>query len=525
MNNSDYDEHDPVGNSDGEESQKIRYKGEPYDSLTDEETRQPPAPAKQTPPRTYVPISAGPKIFNRVYGLSIRRIPGTQIAARQLFALLLYAGLNYAVLYVERNPWTPSSIGHLIAANAFLAVLPATRNSLLVIFTGLPFERTIIFHRWVGRMLLILVGVHFGWILYEWNRDGISWKTQLFTKDPTYGWSNLYGLIAGSATLIMMLTSLPIVRRKTWELFYLTHFMFIVFFVFAWLHKVVVVPFIIGAIVIYGVDRLIRMLTGYLPVKTVTFRVKNPGGVIQVRFLKPALTRWLRMYRPGQYVFVNFPKINPFTWHPFSLSSGPDERTGEINIRSLGGFTEAVANYAQTQSETYIRVDGPYGNMNVQTRRHPVVVMVAGGIGITPVLGILRDAFRTGNLSQREVDNIPRHCISDVHLVWSIQSTDQYAWFEEEFEELVAAARHPYQPRLHLHLHVTRQQSAMSQKFKRGRPNFTGLFDQLAKANPGVAKTVFVCGPKPMVRDVWDETAKRCLRGEPYDFHKETFEL
>jgi len=39
-------------------------------------------------------------------------------------------------------------------------------------------------------------------------------------------------------------------------------------------------------------------------------------------------------------------------------------------------------------------VDGPYGNLNLNYRRYPRLVLVAGGIGITPVMGLLRDAYR-----------------------------------------------------------------------------------------------------------------------------------
>jgi predicted ferric reductase len=35
-------------------------------------------------------------------------------------------------------------------------------------------------------------------------------------------------------------------------------------------------------------------------------------------------------------------------------------------------------------------VDGPYGNMNVNYQRFPVLLLIAGGIGITPIIGILK---------------------------------------------------------------------------------------------------------------------------------------
>lgn len=43
--------------------------------------------------------------------------------------------------------------------------------------------------------------------------------------------------------------------------------------------------------------------------------------------------RVFKIYRPGQYVFLNFPSINFLEWHPFSVSSGPHEMTMECHIK------------------------------------------------------------------------------------------------------------------------------------------------------------------------------------------------
>lgn len=83
----------------------------------------------------------------------------------------------------------------------------------------------------------------------------------------------------------------------------------------------------------------------------------------------------------GQYAFLNFPGIDLLEWHPFSISSGPDETTLEVHIKGLGNHTQKLVEKAKTKSQLWMRVDGPYGNQKINHRRFPVVFLCAGGIG------------------------------------------------------------------------------------------------------------------------------------------------
>lgn len=51
-------------------------------------------------------------------------------------------------------------LGSLAAANAMLLVVPATRNSLLTLLVGLPFDQVIIYHRALGRIAIGLTLAH-----------------------------------------------------------------------------------------------------------------------------------------------------------------------------------------------------------------------------------------------------------------------------------------------------------------------------------------------------------------------------
>ena len=77
-----------------------------------------------------------------------------------------------------------------------------------------------------------------------------------------------------------------------------------------------------------------------------------------------------------------------------------------------------------------VRVDGPYGNLNMNYRQNSVVVFVVGGIGITPALSFLKDLY----LSQK-----PKQQVEKAYLIWTIPTKEQYQWFSKDIEEFQAA--------------------------------------------------------------------------------------
>jgi predicted ferric reductase len=80
------------------------------------------------------------------------------------------------------------------------------------------------------------------------------------------------------------------------------------------------------------------------------------------------------MHKVGQYYFVNFPALSLTEWHPFSVSSGPREDFVELHIRALGDHTREIVNLAKerghSSTQTFIRIDGPYGNQNFDYMRY-----------------------------------------------------------------------------------------------------------------------------------------------------------
>ena len=116
--------------------------------------------------------------------------------------------------------------------------------------------------------------------------------------------------------------------------------------------------------------------------------------------LKPlALKTWELVIEPvghtglkfnaGQFVWLNVGNsVFSLKENPFSISSAPAEgQRLEFVIKELGDFTNAIS---KTKRGTKVFVDGPYGNLFVSDRSEPGVALIAGGVGIAPILSILR---------------------------------------------------------------------------------------------------------------------------------------
>lgn len=92
---------------------------------------------------------------------------------------------------------------------------------------------------------------------------------------------------------------------------------------------------------------------------------------------------------PGQYAWFAIGS-SPFalTKHPFSFSSSSEaDGTLEVSIKALGDFTSTVGDLAVG---TKVYVDGPHGVFSPDLYEGPGFCLIAGGVGITPTMSILR---------------------------------------------------------------------------------------------------------------------------------------
>jgi 3-phenylpropionate/trans-cinnamate dioxygenase ferredoxin reductase subunit len=206
-------------------------------------------------------------------------------------------------------------------------------------------------------------------------------------------------------------------------------------------------------------------------------------------------------FKPGQFAWLTA-WHSPFsdTEHPFSFSSSAlDRRRLEFTIKAVGDFTRTVQEMEPGQR---VYVDGPFGAFSVD--RHPHAeryVFVAGGIGITPIMSMLRTLADRG-------DHRPLTLLY-ANRTWAGVT------FREELAELEQR----------LNLKVVYVLSAPHENWpgERGRINQALLERYLPRPDRRDSQEVFICGPKPMMDAV--EKALVALHVPVGDFHSERFDL
>jgi len=87
--------------------------------------------------------------------------------------------------------------------------------------------------------------------------------------------------------------------------------------------------------------------------------------------------------RPGQFFLWRF--LDRHRWwsaHPFSLSAAPDGRSLRITVKAAGDFTSRIGSLSPG---TRVVAEGPLGLFTDEVRRRDKALLIAGGIGVTPV--------------------------------------------------------------------------------------------------------------------------------------------
>ncbi|RIB26641.1 hypothetical protein C2G38_1954706 [Gigaspora rosea] len=465
----------------------------------------------------FTPTVYAHKIWNYVFHI----LGVGDMSIGEIIIFILYVTINIIFLVIPFNgSGIPSMINiraaYVALGNAAFVYPMATRNSVFLKLIGVPFERMIRFHRWVGRTIFYLLTFH-----ASYQITIVGNISQIFSREVTR-----YGFLAYISIFIIIIMSHTLFRRYFFELFYWSHFFFIFFFIFGCLHQPQFLVFTIYGFVLYVIDRAIRFINGFKPVGMVSIEALS-GGVTRIVF------DFKSRYEAGQYMFVNFSNLNPpvslIAWHPVSFSSAPgigadDVSHDSIHMKIQGSFTRRL--YAQSQEGIYnmpskMKVDGPYGRPTLDFSSYRTVVLVAGGIGITPMISILKD------LVDRQISNKPI-VTQSIYFLWTIPDTNSYSWFGNELTETndKFTKRLPENKYLlDIKIFLTKSTTTPSSLFFQGRPDFLTVMQDLKQYHGSGDIAVGVCGPTSMLKEVRKaavaESDETCL----IKVHRETFEL
>ncbi|XP_048210511.1 NADPH oxidase 3 [Perognathus longimembris pacificus] len=368
--------------------------------------------------------------------------------------------------------------------------------------------------------------------------------------------AGITGLVISLALILIMTSSTEFIRRSYYELFWYAHHAFVVFFIGLALHgagRIIrgqspeslllhnatfcrnhytewnattrcPVPqfsgkepsawkWVLGPVVLYACERIIRLWRFQQEV-VITKVISHPSAVLELHMKK----RDFKM-APGQYIFIQCPAISSLEWHPFTLTSAPQEDFFSVHIRAAGDWTGALVKAFGTDgpplkelcSLPRLAVDGPFGASLTDVFHYSVSVCVAAGIGVTPFASLLKSMW----YECHEPRTPPG--LSKVYFYWICREARAFEWFadllvslETQMSEQGKAHFLSYHifltgwdenQAIHIALHWDRSTDAITglrQKTFYGRPNWSKEFRQIAYNHPSSNIGVFFCGPKAL---------------------------
>lgn len=150
-----------------------------------------------------------------------------------------------------------------------------------------------------------------------------------------------------------------------------------------------------AAVVLFVYHRLVRpalLARNPYHVKEV---VQEADGVWTVQMVPPGGKPHFD-FTPGQFQFITFKRGRDFPEeeHHWTISSSPQDEYVASTIKSLGDFSSTIG---QTEPGDEAVIHAPFGRFSyLYHQKETELVFIAGGIGITPFISMLRHMQNTG---------------------------------------------------------------------------------------------------------------------------------
>lgn len=327
----------------------------------------------------------------------------------------------YVNKYGELARYLGDRTGIVISYAVPLLVLFAGRNNFLQWVTRWNFATFITYHRWVSRIVVLVVFIH---AISFSIADHFAGKYPSRYSKPFMIWA----MVAACCGGFILVQGLLFFRRRSYETFLIFHILFALFFIVgAYEHTVELgyAAFYWACIAIWAFDRAIRIfriLSFGAPKATVTILADET-----LRIVVPKPSYWKSI--PGGHAFIHFLRPSCF-WqsHPFTFTDSPTNKDAIVlYVKIKGGVTHGVFKYLLKQpgktGRIRVCIEGPYGEPS-GARHYKNSVFIAGGNGIP---GIYSEAV---DLSRKQIDR------QSVKLIWIIREWKSLSWFYDELRRL-----------------------------------------------------------------------------------------
>ncbi|KAF8625070.1 hypothetical protein AX15_005552 [Amanita polypyramis BW_CC] len=496
---------------------------------------------------------------------------GITFAIARAAALMLHVDVIFILFPVCRN---------------FVSLLRLTPMNSFI-----PFDKNIGFHKATAWSIVVGSTIHVFAHMVNFVRlaladpdaDTTGKRVVVFLAVNFTTGPGVTGWIMTISLLIMVVFALEKLRRAHFEWFWYSHHLFIVFFICWQLHGMFCMikpdrpPFcswlnigvfwrywIAGGIIWVG-ERILREVRSR-HVTYISKVVQHPSNVMELQIKKEKTTT-----RAGQYIFISCPEVSYFQWHPFTLTSAPEEDYISVHIRVVGDFTSALAKAVGCDFESKgkdkgdkkgdskgdagggrvvgqandplnrtlprIMVDGPFGSASEDFLNYETVLLVGAGIGVTPFASILKSIwYRMNNFNNSKPTRL-----SKVYFTWVIRDFGSAEWFHSL---LHAIEEHDTQNRIEINIYLTAKikEDDMTNIFVQdvgaekdaitslrapthfGRPNWDRVFRSIADKHPETDVGVFFCGPPVLSKQLHTMCNKYSTpKGTRFFYGKENF--
>lgn len=449
------------------------------------------------------------------YGISITR--GAAAAMSFTFSFLLLTMCRNTITFLRSTP-----------LNLFI-----------------PFDSHVSFHKIVAWTALFFSAIHivgysfnFYHLVTQPTRFLCIFNSLVFRHDHPFTFQQwLFGTMTGFTGVLLVLVlcimyvfATQTARRHIFNLFWLTHKLFIVLYVLTIIHGASVVvqkpmfyAYFLGPAIWYMLDKLISL--SRKKTELCIIKAQNlPSDVTMIEFKRPPRFE----YKSGQWVRIACLAQGKDEYHPFTLTSAPHEDTLKLHIRALGPWTWNLRNVfddenmKNTRAYPKLYLDGPYGAGQQDWYQYDVSVLVGAGIGVTPYASILKDFIHMASINMRFKVKCQK-----LYFIWITGSQRHFEWLIDILREVEEVDPHG---KVSIDIFITQffqnfdlRTSLLyifEEHFQKmnggksvftglkatthfGRPQMTTIMNAVHRAHPQVRKVgVFSCGPPGVTKGV-----------------------
>ncbi len=411
-------------------------------------------------------------LFHETTYSDIQSLSGIVTTLSRVCALVGTYLILMGFLIIARIPWLEHSVG---------------------------FDKLVALHRKLGPPTVVLILLHVLLVILGYSIvDSRSYISEFWNLITNYDWM-LPALIAAIGIVVIGFSSAAQVRRRLrYEVWWTFHLYSYFVVALAFMHQILTGSLFIFQplakawwIALYANTFVAMVLWRFiLPVsrsfrhRLVIDRVEIEGPQVISVYIKGRSLKKLRA-RGGNFFEWRF--LAHRIWsqaHPYSLSASPTDNFLRITVKNLGDHSLALASLVPG---TRVVAEGPYGTLVAHRATGKKILLIAGGVGITPLRAMIEDFS-----SESQVD-----------LIYRVERSEELV-FVSELDAIAEGG--------HIHVHYL---VGSPEEFPMSPEDLERLIPHIGECD------IFVCGPPELERVVHDSVTALGISRAKY--HHEAF--